>query len=78
MGVYVNSPAACTLYRNEVSRPYFVDKTQMLQELFPLVTEGGNYICITRPRRFGKTVMANMISSFFRKDRIWEIFLAGL
>ncbi len=69
MGVYVNSPAACTLYRNEVSRPYFVDKTQMLQELFPLVTEGGNYICITRPRRFGKTVMANMISSFFSKGQ---------
>lgn len=25
------------------------------------------YICITRPRRFGKTMMANMISSYFGK-----------
>lgn len=27
----------------------------------------GNIICITRPRRFGKTVMANMIASFFSR-----------
>lgn len=67
MGVYLNSANAFTLYKNEISKPYFVDKTQMLAELIPLVREGGNYICITRPRRFGKTVMANMIASFFSK-----------
>jgi len=38
----------------------------MLGELFPLILQKENkYICITRPRRFGKTVMACMISSFF-------------
>lgn len=30
-----------------------------------MVEEGSNYLCITRPRRFGKTVMANMIAAFF-------------
>lgn len=29
----------------------------------------GKYICITRPRRFGKSVMANMIAAYFGKDR---------
>lgn len=29
--------------------------------------KGHKYVCITRPRRFGKTVMANMISSYFGK-----------
>lgn len=67
MGVYLNSRTAYTLYKKETEQPYFVDKTQMLQELFPLVKQGNNQICITRPRRFGKTVMANMISSFFSK-----------
>lgn len=37
----------------------------MLEELFLLVQTGNNHICITRPRRFGKTVTANMISAFF-------------
>ncbi len=67
MGFYLNSRAAYTLYRNESKKPYFVDKSHMLEELFPLVSEGNNYICLTRPRRFGKTIMANMIVSFFSK-----------
>lgn len=67
MGIYLNSQGAYTLYKNETLKPYFVDKTKMLEKLFPLVEEGGDCICITRPRRFGKTVMANMIASFFSK-----------
>lgn len=65
MGIYLDSKAAYTLYKSETEKPYFVDKTKMLEELFPLVKTGNNHICITRPRRFGKTVMANMIASFF-------------
>lgn len=59
----------------------FVDKTGLLEKLLPLVEleedrsgekgpdqgKGQKYVCITRPRRFGKTVMANMISSYFGK-----------
>ncbi len=67
MGIYLNSKSAYTLYKSETEKPYFVDKTKMLEELFPFVQTGNNHICITRPRRFGKTVMANMISSFFSK-----------
>ena len=29
----------------------------------------GKYICIIRPRRFGKSVMANMIAAYFGKGR---------
>lgn len=76
MGVYLNNKTAYTLYKNEANQPYFVDKSLMLNELFPLVCTGNNHICITRPRRFGKSVMANMIASFFSKaepsDDIFE------
>lgn len=65
MGIFLNSPAAFVLYESEVKNPYFVDKSMLLTELFPLVEQGNNHICITRPRRFGKTVMANMIGAFF-------------
>ena len=67
MGIYVNSKNAYALYKKETAKPYFVDKTVLLKELFPLVEEGSYYLCITRPRRFGKTVMANMVASFFSK-----------
>lgn len=65
MGTYLNSVTPYSLYKNETLKPYFVDKTRLLEELFPLVETGTNYICITRPRRFGKTVMASMAAAFF-------------
>lgn len=79
MGIYLNSASPYVLYREIFSSAYFVDKTDILGELVPIVepegaipgTYGKNggknikYICITRPRRFGKTVMSNMISSYF-------------
>ena len=67
MGVYLDSKTGYTLYKNETEKPYFVDKSRLLAELFPLVEEGSSYICITRPRRFGKTVMANMLTAFFSR-----------
>ena len=67
MGTYLNSITPYTLYKSESLSPYFVDKTLMLRELFPYVSAGNRHICITRPRRFGKTIMANLISSFFQK-----------
>ena len=76
MGIYLNSRSAYTLYKSETEKPYFVDKTKMLEELFPLVRTGNNHICITRPRRFGKTVMANMIASFFSKHVMHRIFFS--
>lgn len=77
MGVYLNSGTARTLYKNETQKPYFIDKSLLLEELFPFVKEGSNYICITRPRRFGKTVMANMIAAFFPTPMIRQTFSAN-
>lgn len=81
MGVYLNSRNAYGLFRRECASTYFVDKSDILAELVPLVEseeneilrtdsgggKGPKYIAITRPRRFGKTVMANMIASYFGK-----------
>ncbi len=67
MGFYLNSAAPGALYKSETESPYFVDKSQLLEELIPFVQQGNKHICITRPRRFGKTVMANMIGAFFGK-----------
>ena len=55
MGRYLNSSTSYVLYKNETMKPYFVDKTKLLSELFPFLEVGNTHICITRPRRFGKT-----------------------
>ena len=81
MGIYLNSKSPYLLFQRESASAYFVDKTEILKDLVPLVgleedlaakqacvqARGQKYVCITRPRRFGKTVMANMIASYFSK-----------
>ncbi len=67
MGYYLNGKTALSVYESEAKKNYFVDKTEMLRELIPLVEQGNNHVCITRPRRFGKSIMAAMIASFFGK-----------
>lgn len=69
MGMYLNSKSPYTLYKSECANPYFIDKSNLLRELFPYVKQGQKCLCITRPRRFGKTVMANMIGAFFGKGK---------
>ena len=65
MGIYLNTEDAYFMYKSETMKPYFVDKSNMLKDLIPMVQEGNHFICVTRPRRFGKTIMANMIGAFF-------------
>lgn len=67
MGMYVDSRTAYTLYKKETKKPYFIDKSNLLKDLILLIQEGGDYICVIRPRRFGKTVAANMITAFFSR-----------
>ncbi len=81
MGVYLNSRSAYSLFCEDYASTYYVDKTEILAELVQIVEvkenlfersgtnrgKGQKYVAITRPRRFGKTVMANMIASYFGK-----------
>lgn len=76
MGMFLNSKAPYEIYSKIIQNPYFVDKTLLLAELIPSFNSINCYCCVTRPRRFGKTVMANMIGAFFgiteRKDKIFD------
>lgn len=73
MGFYLNSKKPSLLFQEEALSAYFVDKTDILNELVPLIEaqsflpgagqnrgKGYKYVCITRPRRFGKTVIARL------------------
>lgn len=51
----------------------YVDKTMMIDTLYRYVNSAGKYLCVTRPRRFGKSTAANMIAAFFDKSTKEEI-----
>lgn len=67
MGKYLNNKNALELYQQEVLKPYFIDKTDMIEELLYVINGASNCVCIIRPRRFGKTMIANMLTSYFSK-----------
>lgn len=90
MGVYLNSQKPYLMFQENRSARYFADKSQLIAELIPALgcqnpaadcaAQGRDikYICITRPRRFGKTMAASMISAYFGKGADSHALFQGL
>ena len=76
MGIYLN-PGNENFRRTLAGRIY-VDKSRMLSVLNRYIDEGNNYICISRPRRFGKTVTGNMLAAYYSKGCDSREMFAGL
>ncbi len=65
MGIYLNPNNAN--FSETLRRPIFVDKTMILKTLNRFIDQQNKYICVSRPRRFGKTIAGNIISSYYSK-----------
>lgn len=65
MGIYLNpgNENFSEIVRSDI----FVDKSMLLKEINRLLNTTGKYICMSRPRRFGKTVAGNMMSAYYSK-----------
>ena len=66
MGTYVN-PGTERLKRSKANK-YYVDKSMILSVLNEKINTDDNLICVSRPRRFGKTMAANMIAAYYSKS----------
>lgn len=78
MGVYLNNTSSYEAYRKVKNSPYFVDKSHILTKIIPRIETSENCLCITRPRRFGKSVIANMMAAFFQRDVMQKNYLTVL
>jgi len=65
MGIYLNP--SNVIFKGFVKNPLYVDKTMMIRELNRFIDIENKYICISRPRRFGKTIAGNMIAAYYSK-----------
>ncbi len=71
MGIYLNP--GNENYRSTLKGRVFVDKTMMLARLNQYIEEGNKYICVSRPRRFGKTIASNTSRMFrWKKGIRWR------
>lgn len=79
MGRFLNSIIPFEQYKDIVRTRFFVDKTDLIDEVISsIAVDSQRYLCITRPRRFGKTVMADMIGAFFGKAAEDQTLFDGL
>ncbi|MBQ4417134.1 MAG: AAA family ATPase, partial [Butyrivibrio sp.] len=65
MGIYLNP--GYENFRRTLSADIYVDKTMMIKEINRFIDTGNNYVCISRPRRFGKTIAGNMLNAYYSK-----------
>jgi hypothetical protein len=54
-------------FTSAVNSKIYVDKTEMITFFNEVINTEQRYICVSRPRRFGKTMAANMIAAYFEK-----------
>ena len=64
---YLNTNLPAVLYEKVLQQGVFVDKSMLIGKLNKLIGTNDCYVCITRPRRFGKTVNASMAGAYYTK-----------
>ncbi len=67
MAIYLNSDKPLINYNQLYNSKYFVDKSLMIDILNERLETSDKYICITRPRRFGKSSVADMLGAYYSK-----------
>ena len=68
MPYFLNSITPINQFTKTAKSKYFVDKSQLIDKINEYIGTEMQYICITRPRRFGKTVNAMMLASYYSKN----------
>ena len=76
MGNYLN-PGNDMFYKMVHSEIY-VDKTGLIGYCNHVINTMQRYICVSRPRRFGKSMAANMLSAYYSRECDSEKLFEGL
>ena len=66
MGTYLNPGNAA--YQMAIRSEIYVDKTKMIEHLNSVVNTQQRYVSVSRPRRFGKTMAADMICAYYDRE----------
>ena len=65
MGSYLNPDSS--KFEEAVNSDIYIDKTGLLTYTNSILHTMQKYICISRPRRFGKSIAANMLTAYYSR-----------
>ena len=66
MGIYLN-PGTIE-FQESINSEIYVDKTMLIERTNAALRTKQKYMCISRPRRFGKSMAADMLAAYYGKD----------
>ena len=66
MGIYLNP--GNDLFEMSVNSKIYVDKSMMIELTNSVLRTDERHICISRPRRFGKSMAANMLAAYYDRN----------
>lgn len=64
---FLNINSTVIHFKKVLKQQIYVDKSLLIEALNKLIGTHDCYVCITRPRRFGKTMNANMLGAYYTK-----------
>jgi hypothetical protein len=66
MGIYLNPGNEG--FARAVRSKIYVDKSELIQYTNDVLGSEQSYICVSRPRRFGKSMAANMLCAYYSRE----------
>ena len=76
MGFYLNPRNDGFL--ESVRSKIYVDKTGLIAQANELINTEDKFICISRPRRFGKSIALKMLAAYYSRGCDSRALFAGL
>ena len=67
MSIYINP--SIQAFEEAVNSDIFVDKTEMILDINCVIGTKQKYVSVSRPRRFGKTMAADMLCAYYGKNK---------
>ena len=62
---YLDTNTPMMNYQMNVNSKIYVDKSLLIEKMNELLNTTSRYVCITRPRRFGKTMNISMLGTYY-------------
>lgn len=75
---FLNRNTSSDGFREARKGEYFVDKSQLIAFLNSRISTKEKWICVSRPRRFGKTFALEMLDAYYTKSGSTEELFKGL
>ena len=67
MGSYLNPGNKG--FRESLNSEIYIDKTGLIEKTNAVIDTRQKFLCVSRPRRFGKSMAADMLAAYYERER---------